>query len=535
MRNGRYFAFLLAAVLVVAAACTNSSEESTVTPVPPTRSSPTQPPANPFDLVATVFPSTPTPRSPVPTPPPVPTSTPLSPSAQDFRATPTPIAVGPDQLLFNTNIGFGGSLPVFDGESFWFTDEPFAVRTSLTGEITGRFQVARSDPPQLVFAGDHIWALDVAEGELRKVTLGGETAMRTRVQLASGMDVAADSIFVYARTSERMTRFNLDGERVDEFEIAIGSGIFNVTEDRIWVKTSVLSSYSHSGELLTRWELPGGDSVADLQVSDDYVWLFGSPVEFLRVDVETGEVERFGLAMEQGEFVSGAASVTGGLVLDNSVWVVYTRSMVPFGEPGSLATTFRRLEVFDFDGNMLRTREFDEDSFALTLGQVSVLGEVWMVLAGSPGRTLFQRLPIDDFVLPENRFSAERLAVPEFPDWLDPELAVERPEDAAIFGGWEEFLAGNALVVDDLFAYHFCEDGPMVIPGGGPLGLFGSPFVAPEWSVGEYTPGSADDWGSVFVNGDPLSLHFERRDGGFLFSSQGEAVLSRSTICLGLE
>ncbi len=398
MLNGRYVAVLLAA-LVFAVACTQSSPEDTPTPVPPTRSVPTQAPADPFELVATIFPTTPTPVPPVPTPPTAPTATPLSATAEEIRATPVPLVAGPDQVLFETNIGFGGPLPVFDGESMWFVNGPFAVRALIDGTVTGTFQVARSDPPQLAFADGHIWALDASEGQLRKVTLDGETVMRIPAQLASGMDVAADSIFVYARTNQRMTRFNFDGEKVAEFSLDLVNGIFNVTEDRIWVIEGLeLSSYSHSGDLISQWELPRGDAIADLQVSQEYVWLFGSPVEFLRVDIQTGEITRFGLAVEQGEFLSGAASVTGGLVLDTSVWVIYTRSMIPFGEPGSLATTFRRLEVFDFDGNPLGGRSFDEDAFDLTLGRVSVLDEVWMVLASSPTSTLFQRLPIGDFV-----------------------------------------------------------------------------------------------------------------------------------------
>lgn len=426
----------------------------------------------------------------------------------------------------------------------WFTDGPFAVRTALSGEVTGRFQVARANPPQLVFADGHIWALDTSEGELRKLTLEGETVNRIPAQLASRIDASVDSIFVYANTSERVTRYNLSGQKISSFEVDAG-GVFKVTDDAVWFwRDDKLTGYTHDGEQLAEWAAPSSRPVnpstsLDLQLSNGFAWLSGySQTEIARIDLLSGTVFRLQLELADGEFTNDRGGQVSMLVLDSSVWVGYPRWSIPLTRPGEFSSVLRRLEVFDFNGNVLGKMEFD-DCCSVTLAKLSVLNEVWMTLNSGPALalTLFQRFDVNDFVPLSSRFTPEQLEDPLFPDWLDPDIADQRPPDEEIIGGWKKFLSNTELDVDGMVSYHFCEDGPLVIDAP-------SPFISESWEVRREPALSLpqSDWGwvDVWIPGDTafqniVLFDLRRTDGSILFRSRVDMTVRRSSICLGLD
>lgn len=397
----------LSLVALVAIGCTRNNDDSTPSPTEapqPTRSVPVQSPTNPFDLVSTIFPNTPEATG-VPTEIPAPEPTPPRSLADAIRdslsVTPTPLSAGPDQLLFAMDTPLDSW--VFDGESIWAHGGFREVkRFNLKGKETGSIQLGRTGGFQLALADDRLWVLDAGEGELREVTLAGETIHRISTPLASHLKLRAGSLWVYSRTQDRMTRYDLDGQLLDSFELDIDS-VFDISTDTMWGWAGTprtLRSFSLAEDPQDVWPLRPGmplrPSTSTLQLSEGYVWLAGySPTEFARIEAETGQIVTFQLEMRDGEFIfDGLVFNVGMLVLDDSVWVSYTRHV---GTPGDLHL-LKRVDVFDLDGNQLGRIELSDPILQTGLLHLPELGEVWMEVTGRPGKRLIQRAQIDEYV-----------------------------------------------------------------------------------------------------------------------------------------
>lgn len=105
-------------------------------------------------------------------------------------------------------------------------------------------------------------------------------------------------------------------------------------------------------------------------------------------------------------------------------------------------------------------------------------------------------------------FNAEQLAHPVFPDWLDPDIATERPTDDEIIAGWREFLADSFITLGPGFEQHLCADSTVIfetIPGE---------F---SWDVTRTAAMSAQDWGRIALTHTVLS---------------GESTGSKNTVAL---
>lgn len=91
-------------------------------------------------------------------------------------------------------------------------------------------------------------------------------------------------------------------------------------------------------------------------------------------------------------------------------------------------------------------------------------------------------------------FTAEQLADPVFPDWLDPELNDEQPEDEVVFAGWHDYL-NNTLVEyvnrsGQTDSVHLCDQGTVVEPDGEINEMF-------LWDVTRTASMSSSRWGQV--------------------------------------
>ena len=113
----------------------------------------------------------------------------------------------------------------------------------------------------------------------------------------------------------------------------------------------------------------------------------------------------------------------------------------------------------------------------------------------------------------EPKFIAEQLADPVFPDWLDPEVATERPTDDEINAGWREFLADSFITLGPGWEQHLCADATVIfetIPGE-----FG-------WDVTRTAAMSSRDWGKIALTHIILSGQSEgRKNTSALLSRQG--------------
>lgn len=124
--------------------------------------------------------------------------------------------------------------------------------------------------------------------------------------------------------------------------------------------------------------------------------------------------------------------------------------------------------------------------------------------------------------------TAEQLADPVFPDWLDPELTDVRPSDEKIIQGWTDFLS-DTVITNQLFGNsqeHFCADGTHFSRAWPSLELVESPE---DWSVTLHPGLSSSDWGTVQIQSIPIS-----RIGGKLWGGQQEHEIRRSLKCLEL-
>lgn len=430
----RVIALLLVAGLIGAAACTPRAE-ATATPTEParpTRSVPVQPPVSPFDLIATVFPPTPTPTAlprPVPTvieragglpigPNPTPsdlfrlfptqfampniTVIPFPQRPEIFRSTPTPFVVQEDQVLVQAFTMFG-TQPRVTEDSLWFEDRQFIIRTDLSGQRISTFETARAGPISFAVTEDQIFVLDIGQGLLHSYSSEGSQIWTTPSSFGSELKFAQGDLWVYSNITRQMTRFSMDGAQISSFVLQGTPGTFDVSEDAIWFwRNAELARFSLDGDLEAVFDVPSipeRERLAEAIIEYDggYIWLSGrTNHEVVRVNEETGELLEISLTLDVDEF--NVESTVGVLVLDDSVWTI--REVWPLSPrtPGASQSQFRRIEVFDHEGNSLRTADILAPVFDVSLTHVPSFGEVWAVRSTATESTLLQRYEIDDFV-----------------------------------------------------------------------------------------------------------------------------------------
>jgi len=145
----------------------------------------------------------------------------------------------------------------------------------------------------------------------------------------------------------------------------------------------------------------------------------------------------------------------------------------------------------------------------------------------------------------QSRFTAEQLADPVFPDWLDPELSDEQPEDEAIFEGWKEYM--NNTFVEHINprgapdAVHLCDDGTIFDENG----EIDESFL---WGVTRSPAISSSQWGTVVITiealvdivgigpaGSTYTVFVVSREGGKVIQkgwTVTEMTFTRSQLCL---
>ncbi|MCZ6538609.1 MAG: hypothetical protein O6922_02130, partial [Chloroflexi bacterium] len=87
-------------------------------------------------------------------------------------------------------------------------------------------------------------------------------------------------------------------------------------------------------------------------------------------------------------------------------------------------------------------------------------------------------------------FSDAELADPVFPDWLDPDLTDEQPDDEVVFEGWEEYFTNTFVEFASRDPVHFCTDGIAVRANG-------EVFEDARWKVERTAAMSIRQWGKV--------------------------------------
>lgn len=136
------------------------------------------------------------------------------------------------------------------------------------------------------------------------------------------------------------------------------------------------------------------------------------------------------------------------------------------------------------------------------------------------------------------RFSDAELADPVFPDWLDPELNNEQPDDEVVFAGWQEYLTNTFVEFASRDPVYFCADGIAVRADG-------EVFEDLKWKVKRTAAMSSRQWGTValiaeFTGGSDEGGEFtfmivSREDGKILQLSSTqptEITVTRSRLCL---
>jgi hypothetical protein len=137
-------------------------------------------------------------------------------------------------------------------------------------------------------------------------------------------------------------------------------------------------------------------------------------------------------------------------------------------------------------------------------------------------------------------FTAEQLGDPVFPDWLDPELNDEQPEDEAVFEGWQEYLTNTRVSFAGGGHAHFCDEGIIADDNG-------SVNEGTLWKVERTAAMSSREWGKVAFIGEITTGDFAgreytamvvSREGGKIlqldWTAPTEIAIARSTVCLGL-
>lgn len=139
-------------------------------------------------------------------------------------------------------------------------------------------------------------------------------------------------------------------------------------------------------------------------------------------------------------------------------------------------------------------------------------------------------------------FTAEQLADPVFPDWLDPELSDDQPEDEVLFAGWQEYLTDTLIYFtssrETPVSRHFCAGGIITDHDG----EIDTRYL---WDVTRTAAMSSSDWGKVALTADvlaqggrPFTFMTITRENGALIQTSGaspvELKIGRSQFCLEL-
>ena len=141
-----------------------------------------------------------------------------------------------------------------------------------------------------------------------------------------------------------------------------------------------------------------------------------------------------------------------------------------------------------------------------------------------------------------SKITDEQLADPIFPDWLDPELNDEQPEDEVVFEGWREFLTNTVMEYVDpsgaTQSVNFCDDGVV-------FNTDGTVNSEVTWGATRTASMSSRQWGKIamtatFLLGENQGRTFtffvvSREDGKVMQTGWGPPVemkITRSTTCL---
>ena len=115
----------------------------------------------------------------------------------------------------------------------------------------------------------------------------------------------------------------------------------------------------------------------------------------------------------------------------------------------------------------------------------------------------------------QSDFTDEQLADPVFPDWLDPELSDEQPEDDAIFEGWLEYMNNTFVEFTNdggqSDAVHLCDDGKTFDKNEQTKENF-------EWGVTRSAAISSSKWGMVSLTVEILADHPQIGPAGTAFT-----------------
>jgi len=114
---------------------------------------------------------------------------------------------------------------------------------------------------------------------------------------------------------------------------------------------------------------------------------------------------------------------------------------------------------------------------------------------------------------PAIQFTAEQLADPIFPDWLDPELNDEQPEDEVVFDGWQDHLTNTVMEFANDFGgretVNLCEHGVVV----GDDGIVDDSIT---WGATRTAAMSSAQWGMIALTG--TSQQGRNKGGTFTFT-----------------
>ena len=142
-----------------------------------------------------------------------------------------------------------------------------------------------------------------------------------------------------------------------------------------------------------------------------------------------------------------------------------------------------------------------------------------------------------------SRFTAEQLADPVFPDWLDPELNDEQPEDDLVFAGWHEYMNNTFIEYinqrGQADSIHLCDEGTVVFNDG----EINDTIL---WGVTRTAAMSSREWGKVALTveillnvpeaGREVTVFVIAREGGKVmqtgWTAPTEMKFTRSKICL---
>ncbi|HIF71539.1 MAG TPA: hypothetical protein EYQ61_03110 [Dehalococcoidia bacterium] len=148
----------------------------------------------------------------------------------------------------------------------------------------------------------------------------------------------------------------------------------------------------------------------------------------------------------------------------------------------------------------------------------------------------------------QSQLTTDQLADPVFPDWLDPELNDERPEDELVIEGWREYLSNTVMTGIDVYGsvgdFTVCDEGIILVSDGevsksNLWGITRTAAMSPsQWGtvalIAE-TPGEQNNSGSTGSTYTFATLH--RKDGMIMqstVSSMHEITITRSMSCLEL-